>query len=70
MGFGLLGEQGAESIHASFNSLQRTYSGIPDRLQQLKQIMVEHHLRVAPDNTTARPPVQKRAQTAIAEAED
>ena len=26
MGFGLLSEQGAESIHAHFNSLKRTYS--------------------------------------------
>ena len=65
VGFGHLGEQGAESIHASFNSLKRTYS-----LLRLKQIMVEHHLRVAPDNTTARPPVQKRARRAVAEAED
>ena len=70
MGFGLLGEQGAESIHASFNSLQRTYSGIPDGLQRLRQIMVEHHLRVAPDNTAARPPVKKRARTVAAQAED
>ena len=26
VGFGLLGEQGAESIHARFNSLKRTYA--------------------------------------------
>ena len=36
VGFGLLGEQGAESIHAYFNSLKRTYCGIPDSLQRLK----------------------------------
>ena len=70
VGFGLLGEQGAESIHASFNALKRTHSGIPDSLRRLKQMMVEHHLRVAPDNTTARPPVQKRPRRALAEAED
>ena len=57
VGFGLLGEQGAESIHAYFNSLKRTYSGIPDGLQRLKQMMVEHHLHVAPANTIARPPI-------------
>ena len=60
VGFGLLGEQGAESIHKYFNSLKRTYSGIPDDLQRLKQMMVEHHLHVAPANTTARPPIVKR----------
>ena len=36
------------------------YSGIPDSLKRLKQMMVEHHLHIAPDNTTARPPVQKK----------
>ena len=42
VGFGILSEQGAESIHAYFNSLKRTYSGIPDSLKRLKQMMVEH----------------------------
>ena len=27
-----LGEQGAESIHASFNSIERIYTGIPTEL--------------------------------------
>ena len=57
VGFGLLGEQGA---HAYFNSLKRTYTGIPDGLQRLKLMMVEHHLHVAPANTTARPPIKRR----------
>ena len=61
------GEQGAESIHASFNALKRS---IPDSLQRLKQMMVEHNLRVTPDNTTSRPPVQKRPRRATAEVED
>ncbi|KAL5517066.1 hypothetical protein EMCRGX_G002534 [Ephydatia muelleri] len=30
---GLLGEQGAESIHARFNGLQRTYHSVPDKVQ-------------------------------------
>jgi hypothetical protein len=34
VGFGLLGEQGAESIHAHFNTLQRTYHSMPDKVQQ------------------------------------
>ena len=68
VGFGLLGEQGAESIHAYFNSLKRTYSGIPDHLLRLKQMMVEQHLHVAPANTTARPPVVKKKKlSAISE---
>ena len=60
VGFGILREQGAESIHAYFNSLRRTYSGIPDSFKRLRQIMVEHHLHVAPENTTARPAIKKK----------
>ena len=37
-GCGLMGEQGAESIHAKFNSLARTYSGIKDRKLKLKNL--------------------------------
>ena len=68
-GFGLLGEQGAESIHAYFNGLRRTYAGIPDRVKRLKHMMAEHLLHVAPQNTTARPPI-KRRKKAAAEAEE
>ena len=63
VGFGLLGEQGAESIHAYFNSLKRTYCGIPDRLKRLKQMMTEHHLHIAPDNIAVRPHIKKRKMT-------
>ena len=38
-GCGLMGEQGAESIHAKFNSLKRTYSSIRNPLDKLKSIM-------------------------------
>ena len=54
VGFGLMGEQGAESIHAYFNSLGRTYSSIPEKVQRLKHMMAEHLLHIAPENTSAR----------------
>ena len=60
VGCGFLGEQGAESIHAYFNALERTYASIPDRLQRLKQKMVEHYLHTAPTNVDARPTIPKR----------
>ena len=53
VGFGLLGEQGAESIHARFNTLLRTYHSVPDKVQQLVLIVKEHLLSVAPQNVTA-----------------
>jgi len=55
VGCGFLGEQGAESIHVYFNTLNRTYASIPDRLAWLKQKVVEHHLHTTPMNIEARP---------------
>ena len=40
VGFGLLGEQGAESIHTTFNHLNRVYA---NKVKRLHHITVEHH---------------------------
>ena len=45
VGFGLLEKQGAESIHAKFNTLNDNYRTILDKLNQLKQLMKEHYLQ-------------------------
>lgn len=58
----MMGEQGAESIHHYFNSLKRTYSSVPDGVQQLHCIMKEHYTHVAPANI-AQEPVTKRRKT-------
>lgn len=63
VGFGLMGEQGAESIHAYFNSLGRTYRGIPDRVDRLKHTMKEHLLHVAPANIAATLEVKRRKRS-------
>ena len=44
-GCGLMGEQGAESIHAKFYMLKRTYSGVRNPIAQLKSILQEHYLK-------------------------
>lgn len=62
VGFGLLGEQGAEGIHADFNNLKRRFSGIPDSVERLRCVMKEHHLRCCPRNIAARPPTSKTAK--------
>ena len=59
-GSGLMGEQGAELIHAKFNSLKRTYCGIRNPLDKLKSIIKEHYLNVSPRLSAAVPPVEKR----------
>ena len=65
VGCGFLGEQGAESIHAYFNILNRTYCSIPDRVQRLRQEMVEHHLHVSPKNVAAQPKPLKRRRITL-----
>ena len=70
VGFGLLDEQGAESIHAKFNTLKYTYRTIPDRLKQLKQLMVEHYLHICPDNIALRPPLKKKKLTSTTDTEE
>ena len=59
-GLGFYGEQGAESIHAVFNSLQRNYHSIPNPLDRLKSIVKAHHLQVSPYVNERRPTVKKR----------
>lgn len=49
VGLGLMGEQGAESVH-SFNSIERSYHSMPNRVERLLCVVKEHHLRVDPDH--------------------
>ena len=61
--FGLMGEQGAESIHAYFNSLNRQYQTTKDPVVKLNTMMREHLTHIVPENITARPPPAKRRQS-------
>ena len=58
--FGLLGEQGAEHIHHEFNMIRQRYANIPDRVEQLRCVMREHHLRWCPPLATLKPLPKKR----------
>ena len=60
VGFGLMGEQGSESIHAYFNSLGRTYQTIPDMVERIHHMMKEHYIHIASANIAALPQVKKR----------
>ena len=48
-----------ESIHARFNTLQRTYHSVHDPLKRLLLIVKEHLLIVAPHNVAAIPPPKR-----------
>ena len=58
--FGMMGEQGSESIHARFNSIRAAYRYMPNPVDRLKNIMTEHYLQIAPSNTQLQPPTPKR----------
>ncbi len=60
LGSGLMGEQGAESIHAHVMKLERTHQSIPNDLDRLKYIFKEQTLESAPSLTSLRPPLKKR----------
>ena len=59
VGFGLLGEQGAEPIHAKFNRLGLAFAPIKDRMQNLMCIVKEHLLSIEPQLVAAIPPPAK-----------
>ena len=49
VGCGLLGEQGAESIHTVYNQLNTVYANIKNCEDRLLQVTSEHHRCTCPD---------------------
>ena len=60
LGAGLMGEQGAESIHSHLKRLEATYSTIPNKVDRLKYIFNMYNLEVAPSLQTLRPPIKRK----------
>lgn len=60
VGTGLMGEQGAESIHAAINRIKQRFRAIPNKEKQLLCVIKEHHLQVSPSNQSRAPPAAKR----------
>ena len=69
-GAGLMGEQGAEAIHAHMHQLDTTHRGIPNELDRLQYIVREHGLETAPSLTSLRPAAKKRKVQSDSEEED
>ena len=49
IGAGLMGKQGAESIHAHIARLEQQYSSIANPLERIKYVYREHNLESAPE---------------------
>lgn len=60
VGLGLMGEQGAESIHAAINSIKKAYTNIPDKVKRLECILHEHHRQVCPTLAKQQPIIKRR----------
>ena len=61
VGFGMMGEQGAESIHAEFNLIEQQHKNqCHNRVERLRRVMVEHFVKNAPSTTAITPPTKKK----------
>ena len=61
MGAGLMGEQGAESIHCHINNLMGRYDkGIKNQLKMLKYLFEMYELETSPSLQALRPVVKTR----------
>ena len=60
VGSGLMGEQGAESLHADFNHTERAYNNMVDRVERLRVVLQSHHLKTLPCTRSLVPPLLKK----------
>jgi hypothetical protein len=61
VGFGTMGEQGDESIHA--NGIERSFANmVHNRVDRLRCGINEHYLRVSPDNICLLPAMKRKNQ--------
>ena len=59
-GLGLMGEQGAESIHKELNGIESSYRTMPNRVDRLLCVIREHHVRVDPEQQQLVPEIKRR----------
>ena len=67
MGLGLLAEQGSETIHAKFNSLNRDYHAIPNRLQRLRAVAEQHLVGTLPQHESIHPKQTRKRKSLLQE---
>ena len=60
VGCGYMGEQGAEALHANFNTCERSYSNMRDRVKRIKTVLQNHHMQILPQNVDLLPPPIKK----------
>ena len=63
IGFGMMGEQGAESIHTHLMRIEENYNSIANDLDRLKNVFKESCLQTAPALVTVRPPPKTKEKS-------
>ena len=59
--FGVMGEQGAESIHAEFNAIEVRHRNLKhNRVERLRRVVTEHLIKSAPRHGTIELPTKRR----------
>ena len=68
---GIMGEQGAESLHASFNNMELAYNNMRDRVERIKVILQNHLLQIQPNvSSLETPPKKKRSKKKLEATND
>ena len=60
VGAGLMGEQGAESLHAHLAKLERDYAGIVNGVERLKYTFKMYNIETCPQLLDLKPKVKER----------
>ena len=59
LGLDIYGEQGVESMHAEFNSMNSAFCHMKG-VKRLKSILSEHYIKNSPEALKIRPTIKKR----------
>lgn len=60
VGSGCMGEQGAEALHANYNTCERAYNNMRGHVEQLKVVLQNHHMQIMPCDAAFEPPALKK----------
>ena len=60
VGAGLMGEQGAESLHAHLHTLERNFASITNPVDRLKYIFNMYNVETSPQLLDLKPELQRR----------
>ena len=62
-GAGLMGEQGAESLHAHIRNLEDKYATIPNEVDRLKYMFQMYELETEPTLLSLKPEIKGRKKS-------